>query len=136
MKEANSEGNRAAGSAQRTAKAEAACAFLKAIANENRLLMLCLLARGERSVSEIESTLGLRQPTVSQQLARLRSDDLVRSRRNGKTIHYSLASEEVRRVMMALDELFQFCTPETRGRRQAGATGLEVPVSPRSSGRQ
>jgi len=113
MKAAKTEENPAPDLAEMMAKAGAASTFLKAIANENRLLMLCLLARGEKSVSEIESTLGLRQPTVSQQLARLRADDLVQARRNGKAIHYSLASEEVRRVMIALDGLFQFCTPGT-----------------------
>jgi DNA-binding transcriptional ArsR family regulator len=117
MKATTPRGKRAADLAEVAAKAGAASAFLKAIANENRLLMLCLLAGGERSVSEIESTLGLRQPTVSQQLARLRADDLVHARRNGKTIHYSLASEEVRRVMMALDELFQFCAPGIEDRK-------------------
>ena len=118
MNAGKTEGSPAADLAEMMAKAGAASAFLKAIANENRLLMLCLLAGGERSVSEIESTLGLRQPTVSQQLARLRADDLVHARRNGKAIHYSLAGEEVRRVMIALDELFQFCTPA--GRRLMG----------------
>ena len=77
MKAAKTEENPTADLAEMVAKAGAASAFLKAIANENRLLMLCLLARGEKSVSEIESALGLRQPTVSQQLARLRADDLV-----------------------------------------------------------
>lgn len=118
MNAEKTEENCTADLAEMMAKAGAASAFLKAIANENRLLMLCLLTWGERSVSEIESTLGLRQPTVSQQLARLRADDLVQARRNGKTIHYSLASEEVRQVMIALDQLFQFCTPA--GRRLAG----------------
>lgn len=88
--------------------------LLKALANENRLLLLCLLARGERSVTELETTLALRQPTVSQQLARLRADDLVTHRRQGKTIYYSLASEEARRVMAVLDKLFRFCTPRAR----------------------
>ena len=90
-----------------TAKnAENASHFLKTLANENRLLILCLLASGERSVSELEETLALRQPTVSQQLARLRADNLVNHRRSGKTIYYTLASDEVRRVMEALYALF------------------------------
>ncbi len=100
--------------------------LLKALANENRLRLLCLLAKGERSVTELETTLALRQPTVSQQLARLRADDLVAHRRQGKTIYYSLVSEEARRLMKALDKLFRFCTPG-RGRpgcgeRVSGAT--------------
>ncbi len=91
------------------ASAATASDFLKALANENRLLLLCLLADGEKSVSELESTLGLRQPTVSQQLGRLRVDDLVSYRREGKTVLYSLASEEVRQVIGLLYDLF--CVP-------------------------
>ena len=89
--------------------AEAASDFLKALANENRLLLLCLLAEGEKSVTELESILALRQPTVSQQLARLRADHLVNFRRDGKTIYYSLASDDVRRVITLLYEMF--CEP-------------------------
>ena len=87
------------------ANAKSASSFLKALSNENRLRLLCLLAEGERSVSELEALLGLRQPAVSQQLARLRADDLVRYRRNGKTIYYALASEPAERVMILLHEI-------------------------------
>lgn len=73
--------------------------FLKALANENRLMLLCILSEGEYSVTELERILGMRQPTLSQQLARLRADDLVATRRDGKAIYYSLASEEARDVM-------------------------------------
>lgn len=90
--------------------AEAASGFLKALANENRLLLLCLLAGGEKSVTELESLLDLRQPTVSQQLARLRADNLVSHRRDGKTIYYSLASAEAREVIELLYQLF--CAPK------------------------
>ena len=93
--------------------------LLKALANANRLRLLCLLAKGERSVTELETTLALRHPTVSQQLARLRADDLVAHRRQGKTIYYSLVSEEARRVMKALDKLFCFCTPGAKRARRA-----------------
>ena len=79
--------------------AQSACDFMKALANENRLLLLCLLSQGEKSVTELENTLQLRQPTVSQQLARLRADNLVSARRDGKTIYYSLASEKAREMM-------------------------------------
>ncbi len=89
--------------------AEAASGFLKALANENRLLLLCLLAEGEKSVTELESLLALRQPTVSQQLARLRADNLVNFRRDGKTIYYSLASTNARRVIDLIYEMF--CEP-------------------------
>ena len=89
--------------------AMAASDFLKALANENRLLLLCLLSEGEKSVTELENTLELRQPTVSQQLARLRADNLVSHRREGKTIYYSLASDEARQVIALVYELF--CAP-------------------------
>lgn len=83
-----------------------ATSFLKAIANEHRLMILCLLAEGERSVSELEDVLDLRQPTLSQQLARLRSDALVDTRRDGKAIYYSLASPEAKEVVELLYGLF------------------------------
>jgi len=81
--------------------AKRASDFLKALAHESRLMMLCILAEGEKSVSELEQELGLRQPTVSQQLARLRADGLVNTRRDGKTIYYSLASDEARTIIGA-----------------------------------
>jgi DNA-binding transcriptional ArsR family regulator len=95
------------------AGARAASRFLKALSNQNRLLLLCLLAEGEKSVSELEAALGLRQPAISQQLARLRADELVAARRAGKSIHYSLASEEARRMMVLLYELFCQAGPKT-----------------------
>ena len=82
--------------------------FLKALANENRLMLLCILSEGEYSVTELEQLLGLRQPTLSQQLARLRADNLVETRRKGKAIYYSLASEEARDVMEIIYK--QFCS--------------------------
>jgi len=80
--------------------------FLKALAHESRLLILCILAEGEKSVGELEDILDLRQPTVSQQLARLRAEALVATRRDGKTIYYSLASEEARVVIGAVYDVF------------------------------
>lgn len=80
--------------------------FLKALSHESRLLLLCLLAEKERSVSELENILSLRQPTVSQQLARLRFDDLVTTRRDGKTVYYSLANEHVRQVIGVIYDIF------------------------------
>ena len=96
-----------AGEAKQLAqKAKRAAAFLKALAHQNRLMILCILSQGEKSVSELEHMLSLRQPTVSQQLARLRADGLVATRRDGKTIFYSLASEEARVVVGAVYEMF------------------------------
>lgn len=86
--------------------AKRASDFLKALAHESRLMILCFLAEGEKSVSELEELLKLRQPTVSQQLARLRADGLVSTRREGKTIYYALASEEARVVIGAVYEVF------------------------------
>lgn len=80
--------------------------FLKALSHETRLIILCLLMDGEKSVTEIEQLLKLRQPAVSQQLARLRADDLVETRRDGKSIYYSLARPEVRGVIEALHAAF------------------------------
>jgi DNA-binding transcriptional ArsR family regulator len=80
--------------------------FLKALAHEHRLMILCLLAEGERSVGELERFLDLRQPTVSQQLARLRANELVSTRRDGKTIYYRLASDEARTIVGAVYDVF------------------------------
>jgi DNA-binding transcriptional ArsR family regulator len=86
--------------------AKRASDFLKALAHESRLIILCILADGEKSVSQLEDELNLRQPTVSQQLARLRADGLVSTRRDGKIIYYSLASEEARVVIGAIYDVF------------------------------
>jgi DNA-binding transcriptional ArsR family regulator len=87
-------------------KARDASDFLKALANESRLLLLCLIAESERSVTELEEILSLRQPNVSQQLARLRLDGLVDTRRDGKTIYYRLASEDVRQLITVIYGIF------------------------------
>jgi DNA-binding transcriptional ArsR family regulator len=79
---------------------------LKALAHENRLLLLCLLAERERSVTELEELLSLRQTTVSQQLARLRLDGLVTTRRDGKTIYYSLADTSTLKFVKVIYEMF------------------------------
>ena len=86
--------------------ARAASDFLKALAHESRLIILCLLAERERSVTELEELLSLRQTTVSQQLARLRLDDLVVARRDGKTVYYSLADEQVKLFIRAVYDKF------------------------------
>ncbi len=85
-----------------------ASTILKAIAHESRLIILCALLDGDRAVSELESILELRQPAVSQQLARLRGDRLVRTRRQGKMIYYSLSDDpEVRAIVAFLRDLFK-----------------------------
>ncbi len=89
--------------------AREAAEFLKALSHEARLVILCLLLDGEKSVTELERMLDLRQPAVSQQLARLRADNLVEARRDGKSIYYALARPEVREVVSALQRAF--CPP-------------------------
>ncbi|WP_373505699.1 ArsR/SmtB family transcription factor [Aestuariivirga sp.] len=90
-------------------QARKASEMLKALSHENRLLILCLLAEGEKSVSELEDIMDMPQAAVSQQLARLRFDGLVNARRDGRSIYYSIASEEVSSVIETLHQLF--CRP-------------------------
>lgn len=97
------------------AGASRAADFLKALANENRLLILCHLSEGEKSVTELEEALGLRQPTLSQQLARLRADELVQTRRDGKTIFYSLGDDNVGKMLEMMYGLF--CSPEAKAKQ-------------------
>ncbi len=87
-------------------KARKASDFLKALSHETRLIVLCLLAERERSVTELENILSLRQPTVSQQLARLRLDGLVTTRRDGKTVYYSIADENLHRMISVIYDIF------------------------------
>ena len=86
-------------------KARKATDMLKALSHEGRLLILCLLAEGEKSVSEIENMMDMPQAAVSQQLARLRLDGLVVARRDGRSIYYSIASKDVTKVISTLHDL-------------------------------
>ena len=95
-----------------TRSAEEATTFLKALAHEGRLMILCHLVTGEKTVMELERLLGARQAAVSQQLARLRAEGLVTPRRDGKAIHYSLADERPRAILEVLYE--QFCQKDDR----------------------
>ncbi len=88
------------------ANAQAATDFLKAMAHEGRLMILCRLAQGECPVSELEQMLSARQAAVSQQLSRLRSEGLVNTRRDGKTIYYSIADDRVREMIETVYRLF------------------------------
>ncbi|SUA92186.1 Biofilm growth-associated repressor [Pandoraea pulmonicola] len=87
--------------------AREATTLLRALANEDRLLILCQLTQGELSVGELEAQLDIRQPTLSQQLAVLRAEALVTTRRDGKRIFYSVADGAVLGVLACLYE--QFC---------------------------
>jgi DNA-binding transcriptional ArsR family regulator len=87
--------------------------FLKALSHENRLLLLCLMAEGERSVGELEAILSMRQSAVSQQLARLRLDGLVTARRDGKSVYYSLANNDIRRMIGVIYDIFCGCKTDS-----------------------
>jgi DNA-binding transcriptional ArsR family regulator len=87
-----------------------ACEFLRAPAQESRLLILCALAGSEKSVGDLEAFLSQRQSTVSQQLARPRLEDLVAARRKGATIYYRLANERTHTKLTAIHETF--CAPK------------------------
>ncbi len=94
--------------------AEQACALMKVLGNPDRLMLLCELAQGERSVAQLQETLGILQPTLSQQLAVLREEGLVDTRREGKSIHYRLVSPQALAVMDVLYQ--QYCAPVKRSR--------------------
>ena len=87
-------------------RAEPVAAFLKALSHEGRLMILCHLAAGERSVSELEELLGLRQAAVSQQLARLRLEGLVTTRREGKAIFYRIGDPRALALLQLLPGIF------------------------------
>lgn len=86
--------------------ARSATNFMKALAHEGRLLLLCHLASGERSVTELEKLLSASQAAVSQQLARLRLERLVEYRRDGKAIYYRLADDRARRMLELVYDMF------------------------------
>ena len=91
------------------ASAQEAAELMRVLGNEKRLMILCLLVEGERSVGQLVDQLGARQAAVSQQLGRMRHEGLVRSRRDGQTIFYSLGSDAARRVVELLYAIY--CTP-------------------------
>lgn len=80
--------------------------FLKALAHEGRLMILCHLVSGEKSVTELEELLSARQAAVSQQLSRLRLEGLVQPRRDGKTIYYSLGDDRARQILEVVYDMF------------------------------
>lgn len=86
--------------------AQRAANFLKAISHEGRLMILCHLASGEKTVTELEELLCARQAAVSQQLSRLRLEGLVTPRRAGKAIYYSLTDERPKQIMEVVYDLF------------------------------
>lgn len=89
--------------------ADQACRLMKVLSNPDRLLLLCQLSREEKRVGELQETLGILQPTLSQQLTVLRDEALVTTRRDGKNIYYQIASPQALAIISVLFD--QFCGP-------------------------
>ena len=83
-----------------------ACELLKAMANEWRLMILCQLSEGEKTVSELQAILGLSQSALSQHLAILRRERIVSARKHAQSVSYSLAGDEAPKVMESLHDVF------------------------------
>ncbi|MEE3000014.1 MAG: metalloregulator ArsR/SmtB family transcription factor [Pseudomonadota bacterium] len=90
--------------------AEKAAAFLKSIANQNRILILCHLISDEWTAGELSESIGVKPANLSQHLAWLKSEGLVRTRREGTTIHYSLSDKDIRPLISILFDMF--CTSD------------------------
>lgn len=91
---------------QLKARAPQAAELLRQLANANRLLILCHIAEKERSVGQLEVDLGIKQPALSQQLAELRQYGLVKTRRESRSIYYSIADERAEAVLAMLHDIF------------------------------
>jgi DNA-binding transcriptional ArsR family regulator len=87
-------------------KAEAASSFMKSLANPNRLMIACALLDGERSVGDLETDLGLRQPSLSQQLAELRESGVVEARREAKQVFYRISDQRAVALLATLHQIF------------------------------
>ncbi len=108
------------------ANARRASALLKAMSNERRLMILCQLAEGEKSVGALQALVGLSQSALSQHLARLRRDNLVKTRRSAQTIFYSLANADAHTVMEALYRLYCGGKAKPAGQRHSTKTTASV----------
>jgi DNA-binding transcriptional ArsR family regulator len=107
------------------AHAREASRLLKAMSNNHRLLILCQLLDEECSVGELVRRIGLSQSALSQHLARLRRDSLVRTRRDAQTIYYTLSSPEIRELIGTLQQIYRHGLPGTRdgsGRAELSAS--------------
>ena len=91
---------------QMAQSADRASALMKTLGHRDRLMILCQLAVGEKSVSELQASLGLSQSALSQHLAVLRRERIVSSRKHAQSVSYSLAGDEAPRVMHTLHEVF------------------------------
>lgn len=102
--------------AQMQQAARDACSLLKVLSNPDRLLILCYLSQGEARVGELEEALGIVQPTLSQQLTVLREEELVTTRRDGKSIYYALASDKALAVIETL--YLEYCVKPASRRKE------------------
>lgn len=116
-----------------TASATKATALLKALANKHRLIILCYLSDSEKSVGELEELLDMRQPHLSQHLARLRHDGLVKTRRDSRTIYYAIESRAAARVIGLLYDLY--CAPARAGRAAGRPKGRNGAAANRARSR-
>jgi DNA-binding transcriptional ArsR family regulator len=110
-------------------KAKQAERFLKAMANDRRLMILCELHKGEIAVTPLQQKLKLGQASLSQHLARLRLDGLVKTRRESQTIYYSLASDDVARAIELIYEIFCGGAPAKRSPRKARRKATTRPAT-------
>ncbi|MCR8726208.1 ArsR/SmtB family transcription factor [Frigidibacter sp. ROC022] len=120
---ADASGQALPGLADLVANANAAAGFLKALAHDGRLLILCHLSTGAKSVTELETLLSSRQSAVSQHLARLRHEGMVQARRDGQAIYYSILDPRVARAVALLAELFCETPDEPVDRQEDGRRG-------------
>lgn len=88
---------------------EKASALLKALANEKRLMIVCILSKGEKNVGDLEQFIGLSQSALSQHLARLRRDGIVDTRREAQTIYYSIKDDAVPKLLSCLASIYGAC---------------------------
>lgn len=112
------------------AAAAQAVAALKLLANEERLLLLCQLAQGERCVGDLEGLLAIRQPTLSQQLAVLRQEGVVGTRRDGKNIFYSVTEPALLEILAVLYRLYCPDEPPARARASTRRAAARMPAAP------
>lgn len=94
--------------------ADSAAEFLRTMANQDRLMLLCQLTEGEKCVGDLEELTGILQPTLSQQLGVLRAEGLVTTRREGKYIYYALGDPRVMAMLCSLHDLF--CRSQKKGK--------------------
>lgn len=97
--------------------AESAAALMRSLSHPQRLLVLCALVDGEKSVADLRHQLDIDQVPMSQQLMRLRSDGLVEARRDGTTVYYSIVRPEILTIVSALHDAFCATAPSSKRRR-------------------